>query len=1223
MHAPWPAATLPWLGDTALAKGPQEDNLLRHVHVTIRRIPGPRGCSTGFFVYITASWLSGLWYTTDPLAYAALRAQVPTLVYQMSSTAFFTALVLNLTSLLFEDNAPKRQLALLSCAIKGAACHTDLLLVTGGATVLYDAYGSICIPQRYVQWLVTTPTMVYILSKISDFTPRQTATAIGLDVLMVLSGLVANFLRSPYLWVAFLTSTAAFIGVLYMMGLMVYSAVKEHTSANSRRSLLFIYMCTLFIWNLFPLDWILHVVHRGSPAAEYLNVFANFMAKVLFSSSIMYGNYMTIAQRRLLAQQDAENANRVQMIQDLRDSVTRKDQFMSLMSHELRTPLNGIIQLSDALVRGAGGEMNPKGQHFVRTIKNSSNHLLNIINDILDVAALKEGKLTIKHEVCSLAKAVDHVVDIVAPLAKKEVTMERWVDPATPLIIADFSRVIQILYNLTGNALKFTNKGRVGVRVEPSADGTHVLLQVDMSVTRKYGGTGLGLNIVKQLVEAHEGTIEVASVEGRGTTFTVELPVLQSSTRRSLEGQVLDSLTRLEDTITQFARGVQRRASGLLGRLLFPKMAYRLPQMMNVLSVDDEDINQIVLEEILTDSGYAFARCMDGAEALEWLCASDTMPDLILLDCMMPVMSGHEFCATLRKVIPGNVLPVIMVSAKSDEENIVEGLRSGSNDFLVNNVDGRETESMKLLKNILPESIIARMQQGQKFVADSHGHVVILFSDIVGFTSLSSKLPTAEVFLMLSNMFTAFDKLTDRFSVYKVETIGDAYMVAAGHDEDEDKEAKGSPLMRVLGFARAMLDVVRNITAPNGERLRIRIGVHCGPAFAGVIGMKCPRYCFLGDTVNTASRMESTGFPMCIHVSENVFKHHPAAEAELQEVGERDIKGKGHMRTYVHAPSAAGAVMGSSPAAALQLLLSPNSAGLHSGHANTTLAYLEQRIASLGTQLATEALSRQRLQDELDAERRRAAVASLRAAGGANELLPTSNEANSNADADVIIGGGGMSSTVVPAAQPPSSSAFGSAGAATSGGSGNDDQEITLASPFVSDLPAYALEAGDPPKAQQLQPGSQSTAFVEAGGVGRSGASGGGIAEPLPGSAAEAYSGYSRQQLEDQLLLPPLQLQPPPLPCYSLDALFVDLGLEPYLPRFRDEAIRLDMLLSMDAQQLERLGLKPLGYRIRVREAVVELARGLLRSTAGVSVVHWCRVPVSGGGAAAVAAASG
>ncbi|GLC35003.1 Hexokinase-3 [Pleodorina starrii] len=296
------------------------------------------------------------------------------------------------------------------------------------------------------------------------------------------------------------------------------------------------------------------------------------------------------------------------------------------MSHELRTPLNGIIQLSDALGRGAGGEMNPKGQHFVKTIKNSSNHLLNIINDILDVAALKEGKLTIKHELCSLAKAVDHVVDHCGAAGPqggdhREVGWTRGRRSSSPISAgscsADGSQVtLQVadtgigisedrINGIWGAFEQVRERGRgrgpgPDVNVGPGAGRGSVEqhrkpglvpYRVDMSVTRKYGGTGLGLSIVKQLVEAHEGHIEVASVEGRGTSFTVTLPVLQPATRPSLEVQVAESLSRcghaggreaalrrrsnrlasssgrppsFDETISQLARGhVTRHASGL------------------------------------------------------------------------------------------------------------------------------------------------------------------------------------------------------------------------------------------------------------------------------------------------------------------------------------------------------------------------------------------------------------------------------------------------------------------------------------------------------------------------------------------------------------------------------------------------------------------------------------------------------------------------------------
>ncbi|KAL6760739.1 hypothetical protein V8C86DRAFT_1037595 [Haematococcus lacustris] len=517
---------------------------------------------------VVLSGLVGACCSHDHDARQHLLSQSPAILYQMSACAFFTALVLNLTSLVFEDSAAKRTLALLSCVVKAAACSSDLLIVYDATPVLYDSGGSLFIPQRYVQWIVTTPLMVFILSQISDFSwQRLTATAAA-DVLMVFLGAMSHLMPGMLAWGPFLLSSLLFVHVMTEMAAMVGSAIEADASQSPavRRSLQFICAGTLLIWSLFPVAWLMaRFMPQHLMYSEALVLFANFTAKVMFSSSIMYGNYYTIAQRRLIATQLAENEARITMVHDLKEAVTRKDQFMSLMSHELRTPLNGIIQLSDALCRGAGGSMNPKGNHFMQTIKNSSNHLLNIINDILDVAALKEGKLHIKHELVDLSRAIDHVVDIVAPLAKKEVSIERVFDPRTPMVVADFSRMVQIMYNLLGNSLKFTKSGYVRVSVGPAnPTGCSVLItvedtgigipadkmgsiwgafeQVDMSVTRKFGGTGLGLNIVKQLVSSHHGTITCASQEGQGATFTILLPTLQTSMRESLEGQVRNAV---------------------------------------------------------------------------------------------------------------------------------------------------------------------------------------------------------------------------------------------------------------------------------------------------------------------------------------------------------------------------------------------------------------------------------------------------------------------------------------------------------------------------------------------------------------------------------------------------------------------------------------------------------------------------------------------------------
>eukprot|EP00899_Mesostigma_viride_P025922 jgi/Mesvir1/6514/Mv16781-RA.1 len=335
--------------------------------------------------------------------------------------------------------------------------------------------------------------------------------------------------------------------------------------------------------------------------------------------------------------------------------------------------------------------------------------------------------------------------------------------------------------------------------------------------------------------------------------------------------------------------------------------------VVEILSVDDDPVNQMVIESMLLKMGFKVQQALDGPEALDFLTECSALPDLILLDVMMPRMSGYEVCAAVRKMFPHNAIPVIMVSAKSQEEDIVMGLKAGSNDYItkpfkrseimarintqlrlqdMRKLEVNAARAHKLLHEMLPRSIIQRLQSGQRMIADSHADVTILFSDIVSFTTLASSQPTMKIIVMLNEMFSHFDDLVDHHKVFKVETVGDAYMVVGGHD--------GIPrhVDRMLEMARGMIASVESLKLPPGMGpVQIRVGMHTGPAYAGVIGKKCPRFCFFGDTVNTAARMESNGFPMGIHVSRATFMR--ARRREWLEVADREIKEKGRMLTYL------------------------------------------------------------------------------------------------------------------------------------------------------------------------------------------------------------------------------------------------------------------------------------------------------------------------------------
>ncbi|GFH12211.1 uncharacterized protein HaLaN_07851, partial [Haematococcus lacustris] len=473
----------------------------------------------------------------------AYHAEVDGMAYQWPMVAFGTAFMLNVMLVAFERGSVKFQLAMVACYINLLAGLNDYLSWKCKVPIMRDAFNQGFMITRVAMWGFTTPTMVYLLSMVSDFTKAKVYRVMAIDFVMILLGGIAQIAPTRSLCIIlYILAVACFAVVIYSMWRMFDASLAEARNDGSRLSLLVLRFYTVGLWFTFPIIFLL--VKGGFLTLnqeEWAWSVADFLGKVMFSSSLLQGNFLTIEQRRLIAMRIVEEGNRVQVIQELKDLVEQKERFMSGMSHELRTPLNGIIGLSDALVVGSCGQINDAALKTITTIKTSGSRLLNLINDILDAASMRKmhGKLTIKHEKVNLCRIVDDVIELCGPLAKRGVQLVNDVPGNIPCVLGDNGRIIQIFHNLIGNSCKFTHTGFITIsathkvdEVEISVSDTGIGIpedkfdqifqafeQVDMSTTRKYGGTGLGLNLVKQLVEAHNGTISVKSKLGRGTTF--------------------------------------------------------------------------------------------------------------------------------------------------------------------------------------------------------------------------------------------------------------------------------------------------------------------------------------------------------------------------------------------------------------------------------------------------------------------------------------------------------------------------------------------------------------------------------------------------------------------------------------------------------------------------------------------------------------------------------
>ncbi|KAK2704872.1 hypothetical protein QYM36_017049, partial [Artemia franciscana] len=256
-----------------------------------------------------------------------------------------------------------------------------------------------------------------------------------------------------------------------------------------------------------------------------------------------------------------------------------------------------------------------------------------------------------------------------------------------------------------------------------------------------------------------------------------------------------------------------------------------------------------------------------------------------------------------------NVLKATIRKLNKDNEssNILDNLLSRMEQY-ANNLEALVEERTadyleekrrceELLYQLLPKSVASQLIAGQPVIAEHFDNVTIYFSDIVGFTSLSAESTPMQVVDLLNDLYTCFDSIIENFDVYKIETIGDAYMVVSGLPvRNGNVHAR-----EIARMSLSLLGTVKNFSIRHRPRdhLMLRIGIHSGPCVAGVVGLKMPRYCLFGDTVNTASRMESNGLPLKIHVSmatKAILDTFGTFQLELR--GEVEMKGKGKVTTY-------------------------------------------------------------------------------------------------------------------------------------------------------------------------------------------------------------------------------------------------------------------------------------------------------------------------------------
>ena len=626
----------------------------------------------------------------------------------------------------------------------------------------------------------------------------------------------------------------------------------------------------------------------------------------------------------------------------------QKTEFFQNISHEFRTPITLIQGPLDSAVSAGEGLSHAQSIIALR----NSRRLLRLVNQLLDLQRLDAGRMQPSFRPCDLVEFVTQIVDSFRPYCEKKGLQVTTDLVNCPTVYLDIEKFDKVLYNLLSNAMKFTpEQGTIAIKL--ATKDNHCILQVqdsgigilpqqipylferfhqaEGSENRSYEGSGLGLSLVKELVELHGGNVSVDSVYGQGTTFTLEL--LTGSSHLPV-GRILDTaadlntsratveLADLEETDFDIEAFGQRLNS-------LPNLEINDSQLLSltnqgtghsILVVDDNPDLRVYVSDILRRNGYQIDTARNGIEG--YLLAQRIKPSLIITDLMMPVVTGLEMIKMIRSEEELKGIPIILLTAKADEESRIQGTEQGADAYLAKPFNDREllaetrnllalkenekrilglnsylTESV--LKRFLPTALVRKAAAGT-LTLDLQPEprlVTVLFSDIVGFTQLSNTLRSRKVAEILNEYLETMTKVVFDNGGTVDKFMGDAILSLYGAPDDLTPNEQ---VRRAINTARAMQRSLvelnlrwrsQGIFETDGrEGVQFRCGIHQGTAVVGMFGSaQRADYTAIGPSVNIAARLQAAAVPGTILVSAAVADY--LQEAEITKGSPLELKG--------------------------------------------------------------------------------------------------------------------------------------------------------------------------------------------------------------------------------------------------------------------------------------------------------------------------------------------